>query len=161
MLPFPEDDDLSFCFWEEILRQDVLMYMAEFIRLGHNSRLLQCAAQMDDLSKYQRTFTQMLGSVYTNIHAGNPVLLNGLACQPFYFGDRPDLSWLDEQDAESHLRELIYYRSHDRLQTIRVFRLYSDNVMLMVKPDRLRYWIPSTAIRDADETLIDLREQGY
>jgi len=161
MLPFPEDGDLSLCFWEEILRQDVLMYMAEFIRLGHNSRLLQCAAQMDDLSKYQRTFTQMLGSVYTNIHAGNPVLLNGLVCQPFYFGDRPDLSWLSEQDAESHLRELIYDRSHDRLQTIRVFRFYSDNVMLMVKPDRLRYWIPSTALRDADETLIDLREQGY
>jgi len=46
-------------------------------------------------------------------------------------------------------------------QTLRVFRFYSDNVMLTVKPDRLRYWIRSTAIRDADETLIDLREQGY
>jgi len=25
----------------------------------------------------------------------------------------------------------------------------------------LRYWIPSTAIRDADETLVDLQGQGY
>jgi len=161
VLPFPEDEDLSFCFWEEILRQDVLMYMTEFIRLGHNSRLLQRAAHTDDLYEYSRTFVRMLGSVYTNIQVGNPVLLNGLACQPFYFGDRPDLSWLNGEDAESNLRDLVYYKSHDRLQTIRVFRFYSDNVMLMVKPDRLRYWIRSTAIRDADETLVDLREQGY
>jgi hypothetical protein len=30
-----------------------------------------------------------------------------------------------------------------------------------VKPDRLRYWIRATAVRDADETLLDLRRQGY
>jgi hypothetical protein len=161
VLPFPEDEDLSFCFWEEILRQDVLMYMTEFIRLGHDSHLLQCAAQAEDLHEYSGTFVRMLSSVYSNIQAGNPVLLNGLACQPFYFGDRPDLSWLNGEDAESNLRDLVYYKSHDRLQTIRVFRFYSDNVMLMIKPDRLRYWIRSTAIRDADETLVDLRKQGY
>jgi hypothetical protein len=161
VLPFPEDEDLSFCFWEEILRQDVLTYMTDFIRLGHNSRLLQSAADPDVLHGYAETFVKMLGSVYTNIQTGDPVLLNGLACQPFYFGERPDLSWLNREDAEPNLRDLIYLKHHDHLQTIRVFRFYSDNIMLMVKPDRLRYWIRSTAIRDADETLVDLREQGY
>jgi hypothetical protein len=161
VLPFPEDEDLSFCFWEEILRQDVLMYMTDFVRLGHNSRLLQYAAEMDDLHRYSETLVRMLVSVYTNIQAGNPVLLNGLACQPFYFGERSNLSWLSGEDAESSLRDLIYDKGRERLQTIRVFRLYLDNAMLVVKPDRLRYWIRSTAIRDADETLVDLREQGY
>jgi hypothetical protein len=33
--------------------------------------------------------------------------------------------------------------------------------MLIIKPDRLRFWIKSTAIRDADETIIALRKQGY
>jgi hypothetical protein len=42
-----------------------------------------------------------------------------------------------------------------------MLRFYSQNMILIVKPDRLRYWIRSTAIRDADETLLDLREQGY
>ena len=43
----------------------------------------------------------------------------------------------------------------------RVVRLYLDNVLIVIKPDRLRYWIRSTAIRDADDTLVDLRRQGY
>jgi hypothetical protein len=30
----------------------------------------------------------------------------------------------------------------------------------MLKPDRLRYWLRSMALRDADETLSDLRAQG-
>jgi hypothetical protein len=32
---------------------------------------------------------------------------------------------------------------------------------VIVKPDRLRYWIRSTAIRDADETLVELKNQGF
>jgi hypothetical protein len=44
---------------------------------------------------------------------------------------------------------------------VRVLRFYEANTILIVKPDRLRYWIRSTAIRDADETLADLHEQGY
>jgi hypothetical protein len=42
-----------------------------------------------------------------------------------------------------------------------VLRYYDQNVVLVVKPDRLRYWIRSTAIRDADETLLDLKKQGF
>jgi len=42
-----------------------------------------------------------------------------------------------------------------------VLRFYEANTILIVKPDRLRYWIRSAAIRDADETLTDLRSQGY
>ena len=58
------------------------------------------------------------------------------------------------------LRQLVY-RQSDHLRTVRVVRFYDGNAMLLVKPDRLRYWIRSIAIRDADETLVDLREQGY
>ncbi len=61
----------------------------------------------------------------------------------------------------AELYRLIYHQEHESLRTIRILRYYDKNVLLIVKPDRLRYWIRSTAIRDADDTLIDLREQGY
>jgi hypothetical protein len=84
---------------------------------------------------------------------------NGLTCQPFYFGEHPNLVWREEQNNEDELRKLIYEeKKHASLRTIRVLRFYSENVILLVKPDRLRYWIRSTAIRDADETLVDLRQ---
>jgi hypothetical protein len=160
-LPYPESPrELSFSFWEEALCKDAIEYMADYVRLGQNSDLLHKEADKIDLDAYSQMFCQMLGSVYDNLRATAPVFLNGLICQPFYFGDLPNLSWLN-RDSEDELRKLIYYENHELLRTVRIFRLYDENVILIVKPDRLRYWIRSTAIRDADETLIDLRKQGY
>jgi len=56
---------------------------------------------------------------------------------------------------------MIYEQNHSHLRTIRVLRLYLENVLVLIKPDRLRYWIRSTAIQDADETLTDLHGWGY
>ncbi len=161
ILPCPEDsEDISFSFWEEALCEDVLKYMTSYVRLGQNSELLKTAADINDLREYSSMFIRMLGSVYDNLQASDPVFLNGLICQPFYFGERPNLNWLTEHP-EDELRKLIYSENHEHLRTVRLLRLYSENVLLLVKPDRLRYWIRSTAIRDADETLLDLRRQGY
>jgi len=135
--------------------------MSDYVRLGQNSELLARAADPNNLREYCNVFRQLLGSVYGNLQAADPVYFNGLIFQPFYFGDRPSLSWLAEQP-EAELRKIIYDdNKHKHLRTIRVLRFYSQNVLLLVKPDRLRYWIHSTAIRDADETLVDLRKQGY
>ena len=135
--------------------------MAEYIRLGQNSLLLQKAADPEDLRKYSDLFTRMLGSVCDELHASDPIFLHGLTCQPFYFGERPDFSSISSK-AEDDLNKLIYEdENYKTLRTTRIFRYHGENVVLLVKPDRLRYWIRSTAIRDADETLDYLRHQGF
>lgn len=160
-LPFPEDKkSLNFSFWEKALQEDILEYTTDYIRLGQNSVLLKHSANQKQVVLYANMFTQMLSSVYENLKTASPIFLNGLICQPFYFGNKPELSWLNE-GAVDYLENLIYHQNHAHLRTVRVFRYYEKNVLLIVKPDRLRYWIRSTAIRDADETLIDLQEQGY
>jgi hypothetical protein len=161
LLPYPDDnEDFVFSFWEEAICKDVLKYMTKYIRLGQNSELLETAAGVSALQEYSSMFIRMLGSIYDNLKALDPIFLNGLICQPFYFGERPNLNWLTEQP-EAELQKLIYRENHEYLRTVRLLRIYSENVLLLVKPDRLRYWICSTAIRDADETLLDLRRQGY
>jgi len=161
-LPYPEDlKELSFSFWEKALCEDILKYMTDYIRLGQNSKLLVMSADTDTLNAYSEMFIRMLKNVYDNLKASDPIFLNGLICQPFYFGERPDFSWLSQQP-ENGLRKLIYDdKNHIHLRTIRILRLYSNNFLLLIKPDRLRYWIRSTAVRDADETIIDLRRHGY
>ena len=161
-LPYPEDfSKFSFSFWEKALCEDTLKYLTNYVRLGQNSELLTKAANMDDLRAYSDMFIRMLKSVYDNLRASDPIFLNGLTCQLFYFGERPDFSWLSEQP-EDELRALVYNdNNHAYLRTIRMLRLYSKNSLLLIKPDRLRYWIRSTAVRDADETIVDLRRQGY
>jgi hypothetical protein len=134
--------------------------MAEFVRLGQNSSLWK-KAQTQDFEEYSGMFIRMLGTVYNNLNASGHLRINGFVCQPFYFGECPDLSCL-EGELQEGLRALIYDdKTSANLRTIRVLRYYSDNVLLIIKPNQLRYWIRSTAIRDADETLVDLRRQGY
>jgi len=160
-LPFPEQpQSLDFSFWEKVIQNDVLKYMADYVRLGQNSQLLREKAKESDVENYSKMFCKMLGSIYENLKAGTTFFWNNLICQTFYFGDSPELTWLDG-DAEANLEKLIYYENHERLRTVRVIRFYDKNVLLIVKPDRLRYWIRSTAIRDADDTLTDLYQQGY
>lgn len=162
ILPYPEkEEDLALSFWESILQDDALDCMADFIRLGQDSKLLSRSATIQQVRSHADLFVRMLGSVYKNLLAGEPQFLDGLICQPYYFGDSPEVSWLNEE-TESELSRLVYNEElFAPLRTVRVVRFYTKNVILIVKPDRLRYWIPSTAIRDADETLLDLHRQGY
>jgi N-6 DNA Methylase len=161
ILPFPENpSELDLALWEDALKEDVLNYMAAYIRLGQDSDLLKKSAKLNDLMAYSSLYVRMLGSLYRDLQAHEPIFLNGLIAQPFYFGPRPDVSWLG-QGCEDFLHQLIYDESRESLRTVRVVRYYEGNVVLIVKPDRLRYWICSTAIRDADDTLVDLRQQGW
>lgn len=160
-LPYPKDKtELELMFWEQVLADDSLQYMAPYVRLGQQSDLLRQAADADTLRDYSSLYCRLLGSLYDNLRASAPVFLNGLTCQPFFFGDEPAMEWLGP-DCEEPLASLIFDRTLPSLRTVRVVRFYHENVIFIVKPDRLRYWIRSTAIRDADDTLTELRQQGY
>lgn len=160
-LPYPEDEaELVLTFWEQALAEDTLEWMAPYVRLGQRSNLLRQAADADTLREYSSLYCRLLGSLYDNLRASDPVFLNGLTCQPFFFGDEPAIEWLGP-DCEEQLTSLIFDQTLPSLRTVRVVRFYHENVIFIVKPDRLRYWIRSTAIRDADDTLTELRQQGY
>lgn len=160
VLPWPKGTarwDLSR--WEKILCEDIVNFTAEFVRRGQNSKLLKKQATIADLKSYSDVFVEMLGSVYGNLRTMKSLILDGIACQAFCFGKSSELDWPDDWTAPLH--KLIYVQYGEELRTVRVVRFYDRNVIIIVKPDRLRYWIRSTAIRDADETLVDLQKQGY
>lgn len=129
------------------------------MRLGQNSPLLIERVTPTQLAVYARLFADMLGSVYRNLRDVNSGLVDGLAFQAFSFGEKSTLNW--PEDWSTPLKEIVYLQHGDALRTVRVLRFYESNTIVIVKPDRLRYWIASTAVRDADETLVDLRTQGY
>ena len=159
-LPWPSDEKgWQLSFWETALCEDLVEHMAEYVRRGQNSRLLRDAVAPAQLGEYSALFVRLLGSVYSNLRAAGSFTFDGLACQTFCFGDAPELRWPD--DWRPNLRNLVYSRQGESLRAVRVLRFYETNTILIVKPDRFRYWIRSTAIRDADETLADLRAQGY
>jgi len=160
-LPYPEDEsELDLTFWEEALVDDTLGYLADYVRLGQKSELLERAADEETMTEYASLYCRLLGSLYDKLRPAEPVFLDGLTCQPFFFGDEPAIEWLGP-DCEEQLTNLVFEQTLPSLRTVRVVRFYHENVVFIVKPDRLRYWIRSTAIRDADDTLFELRQQGY
>ena len=57
--------------------------------------------------------------------------------------------------------ETVREKRENGLDVTRIARIYDGSCIYLVKPDRLRYWLGSIALRDADETLADLVDQGY
>lgn len=145
--------------WEKILIQDVLNHFVEMVRTGQSSRLTLDSVTEADFKTYANTFVRLMGSVYSNLKAGKNGFADGMAYQAFTFGKTSDLDW--PGDWSEHLKELIFKHDSTALRTQRIGRFYEGNTLIIVKPDRLRNWIPSTAIRDADETLVDLQQQGF
>ena len=160
VLPWPQlRNGWNLSWWEKILCEDVVEFASDFVRLGQNSRSLREQVTKNGLKNFSQVFVRMLGSVYSNLRATESDLRDGLAFQAFSFGLQADLNW--PADWSGRLQEIIYRKHGDALRTVRILRFYERNTIVIVKPDRLRYWIPSTAIRDADETLADLSKQGY
>lgn len=159
-LPWPDEKEFErLTWWEEILLADASSIYAPLIRVGQKSPALTEAVDEPTFDAYSDTFVRLLGSVYSNLRKGPQGLADGIAYQSFTFGESSTLDWPD--DRATHLKQLIIKKSGAAFRTNRIIRFYEANTLIIVKPDRQRNWIPSTAIRDADETLVDLQEQGF
>lgn len=158
-IPWPTDEGkIDLAWWEKILLDDILNHMSQLIQVGQNAPILTTAVDNTDLDNYASLFTKLLGSIYLNLRPGKSDCFDGLAYQAFYFGEQCDLNWPD--DWSDKLTSIVH-KSNSAIHTSRVIRFYDENTLIIVKPDRLRHWILSTAIRDADETLVELQQQGF
>ena len=158
-LPWPEKD-FKFCPWEQTLLDDLENGMVDLTLRGARSRLLRQFVSDKDMRSYRRVFTDLLTGIYPNLRFGRWGTFDGFAYCAFWFGEETELDWPDAAWS-ADVASLVYKQYGDALQTVRVLRIYRKNTVLIVKPKALRYWIRSTAIRDADDVFGDLREQGY
>jgi hypothetical protein len=71
------------------------------------------------------------------------------------------VDWQGADALKGRLASLLQERQGQSLQITRIARIYDGNFVFLLKPDRLRFWMRSVALRDADEMLADLRVQGF
>lgn len=155
-LPWPENDNWEMTQWENELAEDIVQYMAQFIRVGQNSDLLQKNPQDVDIKAYCATFLRLLVSSFPDIVPCGAGCSDGLRFQAFCFGGKSFSSWMDNQNWVSYLRETIFHQHGQAMRTVRVVRLYEGKTLVLIKPNLLRYWIRSSAIRDVDNTIFDI-----
>jgi hypothetical protein len=162
-LPYPDDEqDIDLNFWEQALVDDIGGYLIEFRRNGEKASVLTKTNDRD-LRSFGKMYCNILNPVYKQFRPLEPLLMeNGsYICYPFCFGDTPQIEVPKDDTVIPFLSDLLHRRHGSRLFINRILRIYEQNVILMIKPNQKRYWLRSIALRDADETLVDLLEQGY
>jgi hypothetical protein len=157
-IPWPVDGNWDLSSWEKIVADD-LPQMADYVRNGQNSPLLRNKASKSDITGYISCFTGVLRKLYPELAAGKTIFENGLLGQVFFFGESPAGEILKASQLAT-LRPVIEHDERRSLRRIRVLRFYDGNAFVIVKPDRLRYWIRSVAIRDADDVIAELLDMG-
>lgn len=159
-LPFPDDNrDGDLSFWEKAIVDDIDKFIIEFSRKGETATILQKTSEAE-LQDFGKMYCDILNSVYQKFRPLEPVRLDSFLCYPFCYGDAPEIQFPEDSKIVPFLEELLSRRQGSRLFVRRVLRLYERNVVFMVKPDQKRYWLRSIAMRDADETFVDLLGQG-
>lgn len=154
-IPYPENCmELELSDIEKILVRDTLEYMPDFREKGENSVLLK-PVDIDQLNLFGDTFCKILNTVYDKFKPYQPIETDNYICFPIYYDQKPELTDAPGK-LESHLNKLVYKEFQKHLRVVRVLRIYDKNVIFLVKPKQLRYWIRSIAVRDADETFEDL-----
>jgi hypothetical protein len=160
-LPFPETVDLALSAGEAILVQDMVKYQDELIRRGDKSVALKNTGH-----SAMPQFNETLLASINRFYGDNPLIAGpyhswpGIICQPYSFGPT-EIDWSDSDKLRGRLDVLIREQRSETISVARIARIYDDNLLFLIKPDRLRFWMRSIALRDADEVLADLRAQGY
>lgn len=145
---------------EKILLDDIMNYYAEFRKDGEKSTILKAATD-EDLEAFGTYYCRILNSVYKHFKPLKPVQGKEFIVYPFVLGQNPEIEIpASIEDMESTLKKLIDHKIGYNLWVRRILRFYQKNVILLYKPNQQRYWLKSIAIRDADETFLDLFNQG-
>jgi len=158
-LPYPKSE-IQFNDIESILLEDILNYYSNFRLQGEKSDILN-PATANDLKDFGATYCLILNSVYKQFKPIAPIIGKEFVAYPFILGDQPEIEIpITIDKIENTLKKLIDYKANYNLWIKRIIKVYDKNVIVLYKPNQKRYWLKSIAIRDADETFIDLYNQG-
>lgn len=160
-LSYPENGSLDLSENETVLAEDIVHYQRDLVRLGDDAKVLRRRAD-DGLAAFATCYSSQISTVYPDIpfRPLEPRSWPGVICYPFVFGDG-EVDWSDADDLHGKVDGLLREQRGTTLSITRIARIYDERFVFLLKPDRLRYWLRSVALRDADETLSDLRQQGY
>lgn len=160
-LPCPPSYDLELSCHEQILVADIVDYYRDLVRLGEDSNAMKHEGR-SALPAFNDVFTPRINGIYKNneLHALDAHCWPGIICQPYVFGNG-EVDWSGADELKHKLDSLLREKRGGGLNVTRIARIYDGACIYLLKPNRLRYWLRSIALRDADEILADLAEQGF
>jgi len=164
-LPYPEvKSDLDLSRNEEIVMSDVLNFRIEELSKGENALVNIQKASGNELDSFGQIFCKTLNSIYQTENGKfkplNPIQFVAYTCFPFAYGDENFIPTISQKIQNGDLSELLE-NEQETIHYRRILRLYQKNMVFLIKPNTLRYWLKSIALKDASDVMIDLIKSGY
>ncbi|MGB2809501.1 MAG: N-6 DNA methylase [Sedimentisphaerales bacterium] len=170
-LPYPEDlSKLRLSKAEQIICDDVIKYYAEQLAKNEEAKLNTEDANEQILKAFAKVFCDSLNSIYKEgkklFYPLDYIKSTSFICYPFAYGNpnKPQKMSKSEkkQIEKGDLSCLLDNKQDANILYKRIIKLYHQRDMVyLVKPKILRYWLKSIALRDADEVFTDLVSSGY
>lgn len=148
---------------EKLLISDVLSY-----QLDSGRQFLVGTATFSGISNYSKTFCQTLNSVYQSenkdfrlfkvVDAGRYFAVH------FEYTDKEyEPAFETMADLEEYIQQVIPGKNErgKSYHIQRIIKVYGKDTIILAKPKQLRYWLPSIALRDADEAFADYIKARY
>lgn len=160
-IPYPVEETFDLSENERTVVDDIVDYQSDLIRLGESSAAMHQVCD-EDLQAYADVLSRQVNALYGSQNFGlrGQYTWSGAVCQAYAFGDT-QVEWSGAEELRERIATLLHTESHQNLTITRICRLYDRSFLFILKPDRLRYWMRSVGLRDADDVLADLRAQGY
>jgi hypothetical protein len=161
-LPYPENFvDLNISEAECLLIKDVLKYFIS------NSDDLEFLSDKANLFEFGEIFCKTLNGIYQNnksfqlfkiIDVGKYFVLH------FEFtSEKLHPIAENADDIEEYIEAVIPSRKENQESTHiqKIIKVYGQDTIILAKPKQLRYWLPSIALRDADDSFADYVKSRY
>ena len=169
-LPFSVDqEDMTLSPNEEIVRNDVSTYLHNISQTTSSSPLFSAVSD-EVVHDFGEVFCHALNPVYESYtqkwqvdsYTKNERFIGYAFC----YGQLKEHQIVDwQEDSSNAIYNLIYNETQRNTRITRVVRTYLHiegyDLLILIKPNLLRYWLKSTALRDTDETFADLKRAGF
>jgi type I restriction-modification system DNA methylase subunit len=158
---------------EEAIKNDVLrfyIHLGKAINEGTDGKVLHDSITPLELEEFGTTFSNVLNEIYAengkSWQPGKVIQTPTLIIYQLGFGTDGGLKCDFQVDTKNTIHSLIdNIKSNTGIRFKRIIRLYQHldgyDCVFLIKPKDRRYWLQSIALRDADDTFMDLKKAGY
>jgi len=165
-LPFPEnDEDLNLSQNQKVIVDDFLNFRLEAHSKGEAAKINRSDASKKDLGSFSRVFCRNLNSLYQEgdekfqMHPEGVIETSSYVCLPFAYGKKGCSAKVPSGLGDENLDVLISNQERSVLYH-RILYFYQPNLVYLIKPKRLRYWMKSVALQDASQVIGDIAKAG-
>lgn len=166
-LPYPnEEKDIKLSKYDSVIINDTLSYGLKL--LGRELNDISLTGITDEIIyEFGNVFCEILNSLFEEnekkYYQDKIIKSNSFICSSFTYGEKRNSASqiISDEKIEEYIAKLVIDKTGTSYRINRVVKIYDGDTIYLLKPKDLRYWLKSIALRDADETIVDLYNAGY